>query len=106
MLSSPAVDVRTAPPVVTVPAPREVDLASEAAFRAQLAAAVAAAAPGARVVVDFGDVEFCDSTAIGVLLEARGAAAATGGVLEVARPHRLLRRIADLLGVPELLDLP
>ena len=105
MLSSPAADVLAAPPVLTVPAPREVDVASEAAFRAQVAAALAAAGPGARVVVDFGEVEFCDSTAIGVLLEAREAASATGGVLEVARPHRLLRRVADLLGVTERLGL-
>lgn len=102
--TGPAV-ARPDAPAVTVPAPREVDLATESAFRTALRDAVCAAGPGGRVLVDFAGVEFCDSTAVAVLLDARAAAQADGCVLEVTSPHPLLRRIADLLSESERLGL-
>lgn len=90
---------------VIVPAPRVVDMGTETAFRAAVRDAVAAAGPGGRVLVDFGGVEFCDSTAVTVLLECRAAAQADGCVLQVTQPHPQLRRIADLLAETEQLGL-
>lgn len=105
MLPTPRPGEHPDAPAVTVPAPREVDLGTETAFRAAVRDAVAAAGPGGRVLVDFGDVEFCDSTAVAVLLEARAAAQADGCALEVTQPHPLLRRVADLLSETERLGL-
>ena len=97
MLPNPRVAEPPQAPAVTVPAPREVDLATECAFRTAVRDAVAAAGPGGRVVVDFAGVEFCDSTAVTVLLEGRAAAQADGCLLEVTSPPPQLRRIAELL---------
>ena len=105
MLPIPRSGDHPVPPPLTVPAPREVDLGTERAFRAAVHSAVATAGPGGRVVVDFADVQFCDSTAVTVLLEARAAAQADGCALEVASPPAQLRRIADLLAESERLGL-
>lgn len=105
MLPTPRSGARADAPAVTVPAPREVDLATESAFRTAVRDAVAAAGPGGRVLVDFSGVEFCDSTAVVVLLEGRAAAQADGCVLVVTRPHPLLRRVAELLSATERLGL-
>ena len=56
----------------------------------------------ARVVVDLGEVEFVDSTALGTLIEARKQLA--NGRLVLAAPGRHVRRSLEVSGLLEHFD--
>ncbi|WP_406209011.1 STAS domain-containing protein [Kitasatospora sp. NBC_01560] len=48
------------------------------------------------VVIDCGELEFCDSTGLNVMLHARALADAGGSRVEIARPRPLLLRMLDI----------
>ncbi|MFG3054090.1 STAS domain-containing protein [Kitasatospora sp. NPDC048239] len=53
---------------------------------------------GTVVVIDFGALEFCDSTGLNVLLRARARADADGCRIELTRPRPLVLRMLELTG--------
>ncbi|MER7705716.1 STAS domain-containing protein [Kitasatospora sp. NPDC097605] len=77
----------------------ELDLDSVAVLRQALDRALAL--PGTVVVIDCGDLAFCDSTGVSALLEAAGRAAGFGSRIELARPRPLVRRVLELTGVTD-----
>ncbi|MFF2350945.1 STAS domain-containing protein [Kitasatospora sp. NPDC058115] len=77
----------------------ELDLDSVAVLRRALDRALAI--PGTVVVIDCGDLAFCDSTGVGALLEAAARAAGFGSRVELARPRPLVRRVLELTGATE-----
>jgi anti-sigma B factor antagonist len=80
----------------------EIDLDSAPGLKATLDAATAA---GARhVLVDFQDVAFLDSKGIGVLLSAQRKLRARDGTLIVVCDDPLLRRIFDITGLTDVLN--
>ena len=74
----------------------ELDLYNAAQVRTALADACAQAPE--RVVVDLGEVEFIDSTALGVLIETRTKLANRGGLL-LAAPGLETRRALEISGL-------
>ena len=72
----------------------ELDLYNAAQVRAALAEACAETPE--RVVVDLGEVEFIDSTALGVLIETRTKLGNSGGLLLAAPGLETRRALADL----------
>jgi len=49
-----------------------------------------------KIVLDLFEVAYCDSSGLGLLLEAQRRAHAAGGWLRVARPHLQMRRVLAL----------
>jgi anti-anti-sigma factor len=58
--------------------------------------AVAAAAPGATVVLDLGGVDFVDSTALGTILKAGGEIESAGKRLVVVTAAGPVRRLLEM----------
>jgi anti-anti-sigma factor len=80
----------------------EIDLANAADFKARLDTATDA---GARyVVVDFEDVGFVDSRGIGVLLSAQRKLRARDGKLIVICSDPLIRRVFEITGLIDILN--
>ena len=52
-----------------------------------------------RIVVDLGEVSFCDSTGLSALVVAYHRAARTGGFLRLAAPGPFLMRILAVVGI-------
>ena len=77
----------------------ELDLYNAAQVRTALAEACAQAPE--RVVVDLGEVEFIDSTALGVLIETRTKLVNRGGFL-LAAPGLQTRRALEISGLDKL----
>lgn len=77
----------------------ELDLYNAAQVRSALAEACAEAPE--RVVVDLGEVEFVDSTALGVLIETRTKLDNRGGFL-LAAPGLETRRALQISGLDKL----
>jgi anti-sigma B factor antagonist len=77
----------------------ELDLYNAAQVRAALVEAVAEAPE--RIVVDLGEVEFLDSTALGVLIEARSRLANRAGLM-LAAPGLETRRALQISGLDQL----
>ena len=77
----------------------ELDLYNAAQVRAALVEA-AAEAPE-KIVVDLGKVEFLDSTALGVLIEARSRLANRAGLM-LAAPGLETRRALEISGLDQL----
>jgi anti-sigma B factor antagonist len=77
----------------------ELDLYNAAQVRAALVEAVAEAPE--RIVVDLGEVEFLDSTALGVLIEARSRLANRAGLM-LAAPGLETRRALQISGLDKL----
>ena len=77
----------------------ELDLYNAAQVRAALVEATAEAPE--RVVVDLGEVEFLDSTALGVLIEARSRLANRAGLI-LAAPGLETRRALQISGLDKL----
>ncbi len=65
----------------------------------------AVAAPPARLVVDCGGLAFCDSTGLNLLLRAHAAARRVGLPLLLAAPGTAFRRLLEITGADEVLDL-
>ena len=61
--------------------------------------------PGSMVLVDMADVTFMDSQGLRMLLVARQALAAEGGLLQLVRPPKCVRLVLDLSGVTELFSI-
>jgi anti-sigma B factor antagonist len=77
----------------------EIDLYTAPVLRGELADAVVS---GGKTVVDLGEVEFCDSTGLGVLLAALKQARGNNGDLELAAPRPAVRRILQITGLDEV----
>ncbi|MFJ1705999.1 STAS domain-containing protein [Kitasatospora sp. NPDC088346] len=60
--------------------------------------------PPARVVVDCGGLEFCDSTGLNLLLRSQATAEAGGGRLVIAAPREMVARMLTVTGVGEVLQ--
>lgn len=89
---------------VVVTAPSEIDIAT-GNLLAQRIDRAGALHPD-RVIVDFGTVTFCDSTAVNVLLSASARLQRRGCVLVLRNPPHMLTRMAALLGQSQILGLP
>lgn len=89
---------------VTVTPPAEIDIATGDLLARRIERA--GLLQPDRVIVDFGAVTFCDSTAISVLLSALTSLEAQGSALVIRNPGRLLQRVADLVGASEILGIP
>jgi anti-sigma B factor antagonist len=63
--------------------------------------AVAAAAPGATVVLDLGGVDFVDSTALGTILKAGGEIESAGKRLVVVCAHGPVRRLLEMTNLTQ-----
>lgn len=84
-------------PVVIV-APAIADLASADDFTAELAKVP----DTADVLVECSEVEFMDSTGLGVMLTARNHHISNGGSLRVVSPSRPVLRLLEIAGVVDL----
>jgi anti-anti-sigma factor len=80
----------------------ELDLASIATLRDDLASRVVAMRPP-HVVVDLGLVTFMDSTALGALINVQRSARSVGASLQVANPSPFVARMLRSAGVAEAL---
>ena len=89
---------------VIVTPPPEIDMATADLLARRIKRACALHPD--RVVVDFGAVTFCDSTAISVLLSARKSLEGQGCALVIRNPSRLLLRVGAILGQSETLGIP
>ena len=82
-----------------VPAARELDLATCPTLADQLDEIPAEAA----VIVDLGGVDFCDSTGVAVLLNARERQVLGGGTLRIRGASRHVELALTIMGVYDLL---
>ncbi|MGW6707709.1 STAS domain-containing protein [Streptomyces sp. NPDC054956] len=89
-------EVRHLPGATVLRLAGELDLDTAEPLREALEAAVAGGFE--RLLVDFSDVGFCDSTGLNVLLRARGAAAHTGARIEVVGLRRPVERMFRITG--------
>jgi anti-sigma B factor antagonist len=84
--------------------PHEIDIATAPLLRERIERA--GAGHPEQVVVDCGDVTFCDSTVVAVLLHARSALEDDDCALVVVNAPPLLRRVATMLGQADRLGIP
>jgi anti-sigma B factor antagonist len=82
---------------VTITPPTEIDPSTAPL----LAAALLDHPADADLVVDFTDVEFCDSTGLRELLIGAQRQTNGGGSLRVAKPNESVRRIFEVTGLVE-----
>jgi anti-anti-sigma factor len=81
----------------------ELDLSANSELSTVLA--MAAAAPGATVVLDLGGVEFIDSTALGTILKAGGEIESAGKKLVVVCPGGPVRRLLEMTNLTQRFDI-
>ncbi|WP_371494140.1 STAS domain-containing protein [Kitasatospora sp. NBC_00374] len=62
------------------------------------------AEPPARLVVDCGGLDFCDSTGLNLLIRSQATAEAGGGRLVLAAPGEMVARMLAVTGVGEVLQ--
>ena len=60
--------------------------------------------PKQAIVLDFSEVEFMDSSALKVLVQARGQLTADGGSLVLRNPSRSAHRLLTVAGANDLLE--
>ncbi|MER7580671.1 STAS domain-containing protein [Kitasatospora sp. NPDC097691] len=77
----------------------ELDLDSAVGLRAAVDRACAGRA--GVLVIDCAGLEFCDSTGLNALLQARARAAVAGSRTELARPRPLILRMLELTGATD-----
>ena len=82
----------------------ELDMGSVDAARELLNAAIAGATVPT-VIVDLGDVTFADSSALGMLLDAKRRADADGVDLVLANVPQQLQRILEMTSLDSILDI-
>jgi anti-sigma B factor antagonist len=75
----------------------QLDLADAPDVAAELATVVAARGPS--VIVDLTDLEFIDSSGLGVLVRTLRRAREGGGDLHLAAPQQQVRRLLDVTGL-------
>lgn len=98
-------DSRAATALVTLAG--ELDAHDAPALREGFAAALEALSPLGReptLVLDLTDVEFLDSTALGTMVGALRRVRDAGGQLRVVLPVTTARRIFEITGLDEVLD--
>jgi anti-sigma B factor antagonist len=78
----------------------ELDHDTAPALRAALGRCEDAGSP--RILVDFSDLEFCDSTGLNVMLDARARAQARGAAVELVGLGRGVSRVFELTGAGTL----
>lgn len=93
------VSVDTSGPVAVVEAGGEVD----AYAAGELERAFAAARVSKRVVVDFGNVSFLDSTALGIAVRGIREVGENGGRALIVLPHGVARRIFEITTLDKVL---
>ena len=81
----------------------DIDVLTSSALRDRLLAVAGKGHDG--FVVNLGDVEFIDSTGIGVLIGVWRRVQAGGGTFALAAPSRRTRRIFDVAGVSEIFSI-
>lgn len=91
------VDVRRSGARAVVTPAGELDHHSAGVLRASLDACVADGC--SRIVIDCGDLEFCDSTGLNVLLATRLAAEDAGGGVHLAAMRPIVARVFEITGV-------
>lgn len=94
--ANPVKEISAGDTAVIVRLAGELDLYNAEDLRRALLGAVER--PGPRVVVDLGEVGFVDSTALGVLIEARRRLANPRAFL-LAAPRRQIRRTLEISGL-------
>jgi anti-anti-sigma factor len=100
-------DVRTDTPadgLVVVRAAGEVDMTVSTQFEQALLDA-ATGHPGGRVVVDFEELRFLDSSGVHALVKGYHAATGTGGSLTVRNATGVVARVLTITGVAEALGM-
>jgi len=83
----------------------EIDIATVEDFEAALARVIAIDGTP-RVIVDFSEVAFCDSSGLAALDRAYDRAARRGIDLRLVRPQRSVRRLLEIAGMLEGLTRP
>jgi anti-sigma B factor antagonist len=87
---------------VSVVAPRgRLDLASAPALREHMRQLISSGTP--RLVVDFGEVTFVDSSGLGAVIGGMKAARLAGGDLRIARPNQQVRLVLKLTALNKVL---
>jgi anti-sigma B factor antagonist len=81
----------------------ELDLESEAVLADAIASALGAA--GSQLILDCGDLSFCDSRGLGLLLALRQTLDDRGGSLVLAAPSPQLLRTLELTGADQFITL-
>lgn len=83
----------------------EIDIATSGDFEAALSKAVRMEGT-TKLIIDFGEVRFCDSSGIAALDRAFGEAALRGVALRVTRPQHGVYRLLEIMGMAEHLTGP
>ncbi|MFD6972452.1 STAS domain-containing protein [Streptomyces sp. NPDC059979] len=94
------VDVRPMGDAVVLALAGELDHDTAEPLSAALGAALTDGVP--RLVVDFSELLFCDSTGLNVLLHSRLAVQEAGGTLELAGLRRPVARMFRITGADEI----
>jgi anti-sigma B factor antagonist len=81
----------------------ELDVATAPRLREQLLAAIAEGGP--RLVVDLGDVDFLDSTGLGVIVGVLKRARTLGGDLRLVCPSPAIRRVFEITALDRTMPL-
>jgi anti-sigma B factor antagonist len=79
----------------------EIDLGSVASLRSQLAALD----PTQVVLLDMSAVQFCDSSGIGVLVEAHRRHSDAGGSVRLRKLQEPVRNVFSIMGLDQLFDI-
>lgn len=95
-----AVEVSTTDGTTIVRIRGEVDLYTAPKLRERLDEAVQGSKP--EIVVDLGNLDFIDSTGLGVLVGALKQARAAGGDVSLRNPSRSTHKILEIAGLTEL----
>lgn len=77
----------------------EIDLYTAPRLHGELAAVIASAVPGSRVVLDMSGVDFCDSTGMNVLLSSLRASREKDVEFALAAPRLAVKKILQVTGL-------
>jgi anti-anti-sigma factor len=89
--------------LVTVALPGEIDFINASEVRDALALALDSG--GAVVIADAAETTFCDCAGVRALIHAHRRAAASARCLRVAASSRGVRRVLELTGADQILDI-
>ena len=95
--------LHTGQDTVVVTPPVEIDIFTHDEFKESLRRACLL--DPRRVIVDFSQVTFCDSTALRVLVDEAARLLPAGCLLEIHQPTPELRKMASMLGLSERLGI-
>lgn len=103
MESSLQLEVRSADRAAVIAVGGELDLASAPALEQELERAATSGAD--LVIVDLRELQFIDSTGLGLLIKAHRQAEAAGRKFAVVRGGRQVQRLLDVTGIEQRLTL-